>query len=155
MKSRVIAGLVLVPAAFVLLLAATRSPGQGESTDADAALAAATDQVQAVTRRVNIFLGAEGRFSYRDANGEAANSIRANRGDTIEWTCSAGNWTILIAGDVSPFSGEVFTIGDRANTVKSLTIRDDAPDGTYKYSVVVMAGRAPRTDDPEIIIGGG
>jgi hypothetical protein len=36
-----------------------------------------------------------------------------------------------------------------------LTIRGDAPDGTYKYSVVVMAGRAPRTDDPEIIIGGG
>ena len=155
MKRRVLAGLVLVFAAFVLLLAATRSPGQGESNDADAALAAATDQGQAVTHRVNIFLNPQSQFSYRDARGEAANTLRVNRGDTIEWTCSAGNWTIIIAGDVSPFSGEVFTIGDRANTVKSLTIRDDAPDGTYKYSVVVMAGRAPRTDDPEIIIGGG
>ncbi len=152
MKSRVIAGLVFVPAALVLLLAATR---QGVSTDADAALDEPNQPAQAVTHRVNIFLDAQGQFSYRDANGESASTVRVNRGDTIEWTCSAGNWTILITGDVTPFSGQVFTVGDRANTVKSLTIRGDAPDGTYKYSVVVLAAGALRTDDPEIIIGGG
>lgn len=79
-----------------------------------------------------------------------AAQIYVQKGDTVNWNCDHGNYTVLFK-DQSPFENIGVHARKRIGTATSTVT--GAP-GTYKYSVTVALETGGLiTDDPEIIIG--
>jgi hypothetical protein len=73
-------------------------------------------------------------------------TIHASRGQRVEWTCAHGPFAIDF-GKATPFEKSRFNHNNAAGVV-----RDDAPNGAYKYAVAVADGKDILIADPQMII---
>ncbi len=98
---------------------------------------------------VNIIQDANGELAYEDAQGNPIFSTKAKRKDKIEFNCQIGPYAIVFGGS-TPFAQAAYT--DVVGSSKTVTVKDKATSGAYKYSVIVGLGNALLVDDPEIWI---
>lgn len=90
------------------------------------------------------------KIEVRDGDFEySVNPIRANPGDSIEWTCEAGPFAVHLGWGTPCTKGRL-----RAGKGRkvSTAVRDNAHNGTFKYMVAVNVEGDIYTDDPEIVV---
>lgn len=84
---------------------------------------------------------------------------KVRRGDTLNWICADGSWTVFFKNGVTPLvdnnDNPVSTVGGASGSAQGATIGVKPKDhDSYSYGVRVEpnGGGAPVVDDPEIII---
>ena len=82
--------------------------------------------------------------------------VTVRRGQRVEWVTDIGDWTVRFAGPnpFPPVAAEAGIRGARGQR-NGEVVRADAPDGRYKYMIMVRDGERMRVRDPEVVVGPG
>ena len=87
---------------------------------------------------------AGGKIVYTGKNGKDASTIRAQRGDTIQWKSADGNYAVLFDKE-TPFK-EVAYHGLRGRASEQAKV--NGAKGEYSYTAIVTPEKRQRIIDP-------
>ncbi len=138
-RSRLYAACAL-PLALTAGLAAAERPQSNEVGATPAVAGRVQSELHVVSISVDV---ATGEFTY------SRNPVYAKRGDRIQWTSEQGAWSVTFQ-QTTPFDAK--SARARKGVPQQLTVRPDATNGSYKYTVGLVVEGDVFTDDPEVII---
>ncbi len=84
-------------------------------------------------------------------------SVTVAPGQVVTWNSDLGDWMVRFRSD-RPFGPQAANDGIRGGRGqgRSQAVRNDAPDGRYKYDIMVqIQGGSNLRADPEIVVEGG